>query len=79
MKVIYTLMVLDSLLILMGLGWIIFGPYASIPMVAFNQTVSPLYLGVLTLLYGIYQSFHLRNIFKRTKGIKLEKILGRKK
>lgn len=71
MKIFYSLVVLDGLLILMGLGWIFFGSYLSIRMVAFNQNVSPLYLGMLILLYGIYQSFHIRNILKRNKGIKL--------
>lgn len=69
MKMIYTLMALDSLLILMGLGWIIFGPYTSIRMMAFNKPVSPIYLGILILLYGIYQSFHLRKILKNKEII----------
>ena len=73
LKIIWTLLAMDILLILSGVGWLVFAPINSSQLIAFNRPVSPEFLGTFIILFGLYQSFRLRRAYlkvvKRQKAI----------
>ncbi len=50
---------LDALLILSGLGWLASAAFYHPSYVAFHQSVSPYFPGLITILYGLYQGLRL--------------------
>ncbi len=50
---------LDALLILSGLGWLASSAFYQPSYVAFYQSVSPYFPGLITVLYGLYQGLRL--------------------
>ena len=73
MKIIWALLVMDILLILSGVGWLVFAPINSSQLIAFNRPVSPDFLGIFIILFGLYQSFRLRRAY--LKVVQRQKVI----
>lgn len=68
-KVLKVLLIMDILLLLSGLGWIVFGPHLSGRLIAFNRPISPAYFGFVIVLIGLYQGFRLRRAYLHIRKV----------